>query len=578
MAKWISRAALLALSAAPAGAQAPAEKDRIDPLTMRPASVPLVAEPLDLNQKSDPIWVKGDRPKANRIAALTLRPLETVVTEAPLGPGYSAALVLVMAIAGDTEGYSTRSEAGGIKDKIFCGAGAGGQAGRIMCVSDTDRDGRFDAYAAGAGEEENSPEQLSLLTRMEPLPAPVPYRPARAEERPSYEAVFTNCAKDHDRPRYTLGLDGKGQFATLRQLLVAPGQLDAATRNQVLTAMAMGGEGACQAAEPQAPGELLYPAAPAKGSVTARLGELAIAVGPKDRGAAVTLLGLVEPDRLYRISGAALLPFAGQVTAVQNALAVQQKFPHPVFGTTEPARAFEGDRKVGEILLQGAFGHGYMGVLTADTTISTLLSSRSLPKGTVLYGIPMRSHMVVTRNGVPVGPGPVGMSTPDQVRLTWCVPVEETGKWTATCLPAQPDRYTLLKGQAPAFEVTGLSYDAGTSTNDGAVPVMEEKRSFSRPLTHRFVLRELRHSTAFIAQETLYGDAVVSTRVHQIPLERGGGGLAYGGGRLSLSRGGTPGTLAVKVVEPFEAGVDARAQALSSPQPAAPAPRALPQE
>jgi hypothetical protein len=571
-------AALLGVAAASAGAQATEEGGKFDPLTMRAASVPLAADPLDLAQKSDPIWVKGGRPKADRIAALTLRPLETVVTEAPLGSGYGDATILVMAVAGDTQGYGTRAEAAAIAAKIDCGAGAGAQASRIVCVADTDKDGRFDAYAPGAGEAGNVPEQLSLIAKMEPLPAPVRYRAAHAEERPAYRAVYTNCAKDHDRPRYALVVEGQGAWATIEQLLANQGNVDAATRNQYRAVMAIQGYGTpCEAAEPLAPGERLYPAASVKGSVPARMGELAILVGPKDAGAPVTLLGLLQPDRLYRISGRRLLPFAGQVTATQTALAVQQKFPDPVFATTDAARAFEGDRRVGEVLLQGAFSHGYMGVLTADTTISGLFSSRSLPRGTTLYGIPMSSRLFVTQNGVAMSPlTPPPISSPDQVRLTWCVPVEEKGKWTATCLPTQPDRYTLLAGQAPAFEVTGLSYASGTVTNVGPVPVEQGKRSFERPLTHRFVLKELRHSTAFIAQDTLYGDALVSSRVHEVALERGGGGIAYGGGRLALSRGSVAGTLSVKVVEPFKAGAEARGQALFSPQKPAEAGSAAP--
>lgn len=579
-------AALLCAGAAPAlaqaeGSPAPAQAegsaaaaseagaDKLDIKDLRPASVPLVAAPLDRQQKSDPIWVKGDRPKANRIAAMTLHPVAAVVTEGPIAAGYANASVLSLAIVGETQGVGTRGAAERRQAPVYCGAGAGGHARRIVCLADSDRDGRLDRIAVGAGEQGDAPEQLSILAKMEPLAAPVAYRPARPEELPRIEAVFTNCGKDHDRPRYSLAVEGTGALS-LARLLEMQASGNPATRSQVMAALAMlwGGAGGCRAAEPLPAGHPLHPAALDGGAVAVRLDALAIRVGPKDAGAPVTLLGLVEPDRLYRLSGSSLLPFEGHVTATQTALALKQKFARPVLGTTAPARAFEGDRKVGEVLLEGSFAHGYMGVLTADTTISTLLSSRSLPRGTLLYGVPMSSRLVMTRNGVPMTPTPVGLPSPEEVRLTWCVPVEEAGRWTATCLPDQGGEYTLLKGQAPAFEVTAFSYGTGMTTNSGAVPVAEEARSFERPLVHRFVLKELRHSTAFIEQQTVYGEAFVSSRVHQVPLETGRGALRYGGGVIGLRRGSREGTLAVSLVDPFEAQVEATAAAGLLPESA----------
>ena len=54
-----------------------------------------------------------------------------------------------------------------------------------------------------------------------------------------------------------------------------------------------------------------------------------------------------------------------------------------------PLLHFEWRKVAGDTILTAPFKHGYMGVLTEDTVIRTLFSKRSLPKGTLLYGVPM---------------------------------------------------------------------------------------------------------------------------------------------------------------------------------------------
>ena len=436
-----------------AAAQAPAPRAgeaKIGIHDFRPAFVPLVALPLDRAQASDPIWAAGDKPAGNVIARLALKPVEAAVVDADVGQGANKPLELVRAIADDPVQYETMADLPRRKMRVFCAPGAAIEAAgkRIFCLVDSDADGRFEGKAFGLGEIGDRPEQLSVLGPTEPLPAPAPYRSARPEE---VKAAFTNCAKDHDRPRYTFGLaPGGGQkIADLALALTgAPDGADAAQlRSQLLYGLR---SAACTPAEKVSEGEPLHPGALPKGAAVARLGELVIQVASKEAGATVKLLGLREPERLYRLDRGQVLLLNQSMTQQQRALALGQKFDKPVIMTAGRVTAEEGPKGVGDVVLTAGLQHGYMGVLTQETKIRTLLSSRSLPAGTVLYGVPMSSRRVTTRYGIPTGGGfdSGGIADPDDVRLTWCVPVEEEAKWTATCLP-QPGWGPLHPAQGP---------------------------------------------------------------------------------------------------------------------------------
>lgn len=543
-------------------AQAPAEEN-FDIRDFRAATVPMVAMPLDMSQRSDPIWVRGERPANNRIASLTLRPAEAVVVEQDLGQGAGGSVVLQLAITGWTRGLVTRAGlAEHHGERLYCADGlSGANTGKVLCLIDQDQDGRFESQAFGAGETQPEVRQLSVVGKAQPLPAPVPYRAAREEEIPTVTALVSNCARDHDRPRYTFTVQGDGATLRIEDLLrglPAGSPSDPIVMRQIMEQLARRSRGAeCQAAERVRAGDPLYPTNPERDGAVARLGELVIAVGPKNSGANVRLLGLRNPDRLYRITGISVAPLSETVTPRQNELAIAQRYNRPVIMLAGEPEVNEGPRGVGDVILSAPIRHGYMGVLTQNTTIRTLLSSRSLAAGTTLYGIPMSTRRVTTINGIPTG-GSFNQPDPtvNDVRLTWCVPVEDEGRWTATCLPRQEGRYTILRGQRPAFEVRSFSYDAGTTTNPGEVPVEEREGDFGQPLLYVFRLKSVADGEIVITQETSFGGRVVNSRDHHLGRMPGReSGFAFGGGVLAL--GAAPdGRLTIRRVAPFRQGSD----------------------
>jgi hypothetical protein len=525
----------------------------------RPAFVPLVALPLDLGQRSDPIWVKDDKPAADTIARLTLTPLEGVTVEQNVGQGAGKPLLLLRALTGEPARYKTAADLRGEgARRLYCaGGGEAGLPGRIVCLEDRDGDGRFESRATGVGEYGEKAEQLSILGKAAPLPAPVAYRTAAAETLPRHQAVYRNCAKDHDRPRYSLAVTNDDNRVTAAELQDAAraqgGRVDPWRIGALL-----GRDAPCTRGDEVDRGEAHRPATLADGAVVARLGELVIEVGPKEKGAAVRLLGLRHADRLYRLNRASVLAASEAVTDKQRALALGQKFGRPAIMTAGAIEVAEGPRAVGDVVLTSGFSHGFMGVLTQDTVIRTLFSKRSLPKGTVLYGIPMSSRMTSTRYGLPTASFPnSGMPDPDNVHLTWCVPVQDEAQWTATCLPSQGgDRYTLLKGQRPAFEVTGFSYAADTSTNDGPVPVAVQPGDFGKPLAYRFKIKSIADNVIVLTQETNFGEEVINSRDHHLVRVKGQvSGLIFSGGLVTFSDvEGAPDRVEVRRELPFKLG------------------------
>ncbi|WP_129794115.1 hypothetical protein [Sphingosinicella sp. CPCC 101087] len=529
---------------------------------IRAAAAPLVALPLDLTQASDPIWVRGERPSANLIAAMRLRPIGAVAVEQDLGQG-EGPLILWKAVTGDLESFV--SEGGLVEaadERLYCADGPGPKRiASIICLIDDDGDGRFEAEAKGLGETTPRVAELSLVGPSSPLPEPIPYRAASEDELPGIDVEYRNCARDHDRPRFNLGARSDAPVLTPAEIrAVTPDALrndpELARRMMEMAARIRTGGLECRRAESLEEGNALHPGNLERGAVAARLDELLIAVGPRDDGAPVRLLGLRNPKRLYRLSGIAVAPLSEGMTSRQNSLAVAQRFERPVLMLAAAPDVSEGTRAAGDVLFTADLRHGYMGVLTQDTVIRTLFSSRSLPAGTALYGIPMGSRRITTVNGVPVRGGAQREPGPDDVRLVWCAPVEDEGRWTATCLPSQPDRYTLLRGQTPAFEVRSFSYAAGTSTNDGPVPVVQRDGDFGRPLRYRFTLQAVEAERVVVTKETLFGEEVVHSRPIHVPRHPDRvGAIGLAGGIVSLAVG-TDGGVQVRQVRDFTVGGD----------------------
>ena len=159
-----------------------------------------------------------------------------------------------------------------------------------------------------------------------------------------------------------------------------------------------------------------------------RTHDVLLAIGPKDQGAPTRLPGMVEGDHVYRLDGRTVRDFATTSTAQQDALAAKQKHSKPTYAGTGDWRVEVGARGPGDVVLIAGFRHGYTGRLTTDTKIRTLFSSRPLPAGTVLYGLPMRSSSYMTINGVPQGPPALATRpTAADTDLAWCVPTKDGG-------------------------------------------------------------------------------------------------------------------------------------------------------
>jgi len=554
--------------APPAPPAPPAPSEPIDIHALRPAFVPFVALPLDTAQTSDPIWVKGDRPASSLIARMTLRPAETIIVEQDLGQGAGKKLVLLRAFAGDQKRFRAMSDSAG-PQRIYCADGAALRDwARIPCFEDRDGDGALESRIFGLGESGNKADQLSILAKAQPIAAPVRYRPAVAGEVPEIAIAVTNCSRGHERPAFTMGpapTAGRSEPDALALALGAPPaegltpeQL--AQRRSEIDNLVYRTSGVCTESQRVREGEPLHPGAVAKGGAVARMHELVVSIGSKEEGAPVRLLGLRDPERLYRRSYGGFLPVSDGPTFKQKGLALEQKFDRPVLQTAGAAEVNEGRRAVGDTIMTVGFRHGYMGVLTQDTVIRTLFSKRSLPQGTVLYGVPMSYSTTLSYGGRPIKLPTIGVAAPDpeEVRLVWCVPVQDAEEWSATCLPHQgsADRYTLLKGQRPAFEVTGFSFAANQASNPGAVPVEMQEGDFGQPLSWRFRLKEIAADHILLTQETLFGDSLISSKDISIIRTAGAdSGLSFSGGMIAFSDvEGAADAMNVKLERPLKIG------------------------
>lgn len=555
---------LIGLSVVALGAPAAlAQEHKLSVHDLQPAHIPLLMAPLDTAQPSAPIWIKGDAPDNRLIAKVSFRPVDAVAVDTGAPNGGPGPLVLWRAVAGSQARFATLPQIRQVKAaRTYC-ARPDALKGAFLCFVDEDGNGSFEKVSRGTGGREPGIARLTIIGPGEALPKPLAYRTARADEVDAIPASFVNCAKDHDRPRYAVQLPRSKPSE--EQIAAIADQLTGMDREAAMTAarrLAAGSQGfaPCRESEPVGASDQGFPSAPLRRNAFAvRMGELVVEVGSKDEGAPSRLLGLRNADRLYRLDGAGVAPLSETLTDAERELAIRQKYDKPVLMTAAGAQVNAGLHGVGDVIATLPVRHGYMGVLTADTTIRTLLSTRSVPAGTVVYGVPMSSRMSVTRNGIPMGPWETPKPTANDFNLVWCLPVEDEGRWTATCLPIGGGGYTILKGQQPAFHVSGLSYSADTSSNDGRPPVKEQAGSFGKPLLLRLRLKSVSAAQAVIAQETVFGDTVVSSRdwiVGRLPGKASG--LIVGGGVIGLSAAPDAiDKIAVAAVKPIEAGQDA---------------------
>jgi hypothetical protein len=500
---------------------------------------------------------------ARLLAKVSFRPLDAVAIDTGAPGPLKGPLVLWRAITGSNARFATVPEIRQAKDgRTYC-ARPDALKGAFLCFVDADENGSFEKIARGTGERAPGIARLTILGPGEALPKPLAYRTARPDGIEAIAASVVNCAKDHDRPRYAVQLvqpkPSEEQIAAIADQLGGTNRAAAMAAARRLASRSMG-VATCQESEPIGASDYGFPATPLrKDGFAVRMDELVVEVGAKDDGAPSRLLGVRNADRLYRVNGAGVALLSDTLTDAERELEIRQKFDKPVLMTAAGAQVNAGVHGAGDVIATLPVSHGYMGVLTADTTIRTILSSRSVPAGTVVYGVPMSSRITVTRNGIPMGPWETPKPTVDNFNLVWCLPVEDEGRWSATCLPIGGAGYTILKGQQPAFHVSGLSYAADTSTNDGQPPVREQAGSFGKPLVLRLRLKSVNAGQIAVTQETVFGDVVVSTRDWFVPRLPGKpSGLVIGGGVIGLSpASGASDRIEVAAVKPIEAGEDA---------------------
>ncbi|WP_207791130.1 hypothetical protein [Allosphingosinicella flava] len=495
--------------------------------------VPLLLTGVDANGAAQTLWAKGKKPDNPLLARLSLKPVQAAtlaMTDAP-----SPDDLLWRAFPNEEHRGAGSS---GLKDsqgpRYFCGANAAKR--QFFCMIDKDADGRFDHIADALPERGMKPYHLTLMKAVKPLDAPQPYRILADEARPEIPVELRNCAKDYDRPRYA------ASSTVDRDMPVSPAAFGWHDKDSSFASCRRGTRLSSWAGGA---------ASVSSGGYIAGIGPLAFTVGPKNNPQ-LGLLGAVQPDGLFRLEGATLVNLGVGYTPNQAQLMAIKKFPYPMLMTDEGAVIHEGMLSPGKALATVPFHHAYRGVLKQDVSVSTLISKRSLAAGTVVYGFPARSRMEVTRGGMPDFQ-PVGDEEYRQIDLdlTWCAPIHDDepqkekaqtigkGGWSAACVPySNLGNHTVLTGRQPAFAVTGLSYDATTSSNDGPPPIeRNDAAAFERPLRVDYVYEKQDGEFILISERIYYGDALTSSTPRRIYAPSGMSIVKIAGAQVELKPG-----------------------------------------
>ena len=544
-ARAITILALLATGAA-------ASAERLSPQALADLSlvdVPLVLDGVDTTGRTEQLWVSGAEPANTLLARLTLRPLEVAGTRLESGGD----VVLWRAFTG---GGITRLAASELPldgaPRRYCGIV--GTEPRAVCLSDDDGDGRFDTRAPARAERGGKPYHVTLARRFTALPQPIAYTVLPPAQRPAIEVRLRNCAKDYDRPRFS-AISTEDRTDPVMPPFLGWHDKDSSfagcRRGRQITS---------------------FPGHPAPaGGFLAQLGPLAVSVGPR-QGPALGVLGPVDGDALYRIEANTLVDLRVGATRDQAEIVALKKFPEPVLLAETGATITQGQITPGQVLARVPFHHAYRGRLTEDVAIRTLLGSRSLAAGSVLYGYPARSSLSATINGSPV------MSTMSEdsfrkinVSLTWCTPVpgvppkkpsgQEIGRggWSAACIPESPSgTYTILTDRQPALATVSLSYDATTSSNPGRAPVeRDDDARFDRPLRLEYVFERHEGESIRLRENIYFGDELTSSAPEVIYAPEGVGAVTVADAALTLARN-PDGTITVAAAGAPVAGANAQ--------------------
>lgn len=548
----------------------------------RLASVPLVQQPVDLNQDSAPIWVKGPRPKNNSLAKVDYTALEEVTIS--VGSDQDGQTKRdVRLVKAKLKKYRAKSEKAPESLKktgaIFCGNKLRSPTDfNIYCLEDVDLDSSFDHIMGARGDgalilgfDLATPFQVSVLGERVNLVTPVKYAKIADADKTRITAEYINCAKDWDRPRFrvsiktpslqeSFGIEGSGKLSSLP------------------FSIRMGGGSCEKAVRLESPDLLAAHNVPKKG-VLVEMNNLYFSVSSKKSGAAAKLVDARRTPISYRVEGESLVSVSRGLSQNQIDVATRQLFDQDTFQADGHFELAEGDVGPGGMLMEIGFKYGYVGQLSEKSKIRTLLSSRSLDAGTLLYGLPMRSSRQTVYGGAgsyssPLGGIPIGPRRDVSTRLVWCTPVsrEKTVAvrgadakvrdvketvWSATCMPDQDGRYTILKDQSPPLLVQGFSYSAGTSTTGGAVPVKRlESQSFGKRLRLRYLVEAVSDVELKLLRQDMIDDEVTYEMPQILKWKDGAAEIKTGGAKIIFTRSADDlEKVAARQIEPAEPGM-----------------------
>ncbi|TPE64777.1 hypothetical protein FJQ54_00595 [Sandaracinobacter neustonicus] len=502
---------LVLIASAPASAQASAQAETDQAKAIREAAVidvPLLLERADASEGNGILWSKGDRPANQLLARATAKPVQ-VARFAPTGDASDAQL-LWRAFPG---GEKAAKRSGELKladgPRTFCGA-AGPRS--FVCWFDTDGNGEFDEMAEALAERGTKPYHLTIVKSRQPLAKPKPYQILSDDQRPTIPIAISNCDKDYDRPRFV---------ARSTQDQDEPVSYEWHEKDSSFAMCRRGRQ-----VPPTAANAAQIPA----GGYLAEIGPLTFAVGPK-KNPTLTLIGLTEPDALYRLEAASLVKVAVGPTPVQAQLIARQQFPYPTLLSDKGGTIEQGKLVAGQTLASIPFHHAYRGKLTQDVTITTLLGKRSVSAGTIVYGFPARMQLTWSRGGVPMSMQKAESEFREAtMQLTWCAPVQgpppakvderSRGRngWTAACIPhGAMGTHTVLTGLEPAFAISGVAYDVYTSSNDGPPPIeRNDQAEFAAPLRIVYLYDGMDRQLISIAEQIYFGDSLTSQTMKKI--------------------------------------------------------------
>lgn len=474
--------------------------------------IPFVLGDIDPGERSDTLWVKGNKPVNSLLARFSIKPVQMASLIAD-GSGRSD-VVLWRAFAG-----------GGIKllrsdqlnlaegARYFCGSI--GDPRSLVCYIDEDRNGSFERVADAIPERGPKTYHVTIIKGAQLLDKPLAYKILPDEQRPAITVELRNCGKDYDYPRF-IALSKADQAVPVMPTAFGWHAKDSSfafcRRGRQINAL---------------PEDKISVLA---GGYLAQIGPLAFTVGPKQQPV-LTLIGPADPGALFRLEGATLVDIRVGNTPNQAQLIAAKKFPYPMMMANEGASVHSGPLTVGGRLATVPFHHAYRGKLTQGVTIATLFGKRSLSAGTVVYGFAAQSRITRTVRGIPDMQA-VGDDDYRKINLelTWCAPVHgETpakdaqnaiGKngWSAACIPQSTlGNHTIIANMQPAFAITGVSYNIETASNDGPPPIQRaDETEFEQPLRIDYIYEGREAEFISLREQIYFGSELTSSRLNKL--------------------------------------------------------------